>query len=123
MTAAGASRAGALLEFAADRVSAIPEPDASFDVFVFNHDIGPLSAWDRGDAWARAFRVLRPGGRVIAIEPVPRPGLFGLASRASGPAASGPELIAMAQRAGFKAVRILSEAEGLVFVEGTKARV
>jgi ubiquinone/menaquinone biosynthesis C-methylase UbiE len=121
-TAAAAADAGALVDFSVAPIAAIPESDASFDIVVFNHTLGPLPEWERGRACAEALRVLRPAGRLMAIERMPRPGLFGLVSHVTGPAASGADVVDVAQRTGFKAARILGESEGLVFVEATKAR-
>jgi SAM-dependent methyltransferase len=115
-----AAQAGALVDFAAGTPSAVPEPDAAFDIVVFNRLVGSLPASDRADLCAEALRVLRPGGRLIAVERTRRPLLFGLASTAQTPGASGAQIVALAHHAGFRAARILSESQGLLFVEATK---
>jgi ubiquinone/menaquinone biosynthesis C-methylase UbiE len=120
--ASAAADAGALVDFAVTPVGTIPESEASFDIVVFNHTLGPLPEWDRSRTCAEALRVLRPAGRLVALEHTRRPGLFGLVSHVTAPAASGADVVDLAQRVGFKAVRILGDTEGLVFIEATRAR-
>jgi ubiquinone/menaquinone biosynthesis C-methylase UbiE len=122
-TTAAAADAGALVDFAVAPVGTIPESEASFDIVVFNHTLGPLPEWERGRACADALRVLRPGGRLVAIELTQRPGLFALLPRAPAPVVRPGDIVDLAQRVGFKGVRVLGESEGLAFVEATRPRV
>ena len=79
-----------------------------------------MRAEDRVAALREAFRVLRPGGRAIAIGAAPRGGLGALLTRTrSGPALDATPAL---QAEGFKSVRKLAEREGLVFTEGIKPR-
>ena len=66
------------------------------------------------------LRVLRPGGRVIVIERAARGGLVGalLGTARNAPAYEGP--VDLLRANGFAAVRQLSEADGVTFVEGVK---
>ena len=67
-------------------------------------------------------RVLRTGGRVIAIEAAPRAGVFGAVARSAAPKADAKALLHTLTVAGLKAVRVLSEADGVLYLEGTKGR-
>ena len=85
---------------------------------------GALRPEDRVQAVRELVRVLRPGGRVLAIGAEPRGGFGALLTRAqSGPpfVASGDALLAL-EADGFRAVRTLAARDGLVFVEGIKPR-
>ena len=80
----------------------------------------PLLAADtRTRCAAEIFRVLRPGGRALAIAAGPKRGMSALLSRQTpDPAYAGP--IATLKEAGFTAVRQLAEADGVLYVEGIK---
>lgn len=119
--AAAAAEAGALVDFDVAPAAPNPEANASFDIVVFNLTLGPLAEWERGRACAEALRVVRQGGRLVAIERTPRPGLFGLVSHVA-PAVPANDVVDLLQRVGFKAARVLSEAEGMAFVEATRPR-
>ena len=68
---------------------------------------------------AQAVRILKPGGRVLVMTPLPAEGLAALLGGHKGPAFD-PEPALKA--GGCKFVRVLGEKEGLRFVEGMKAR-
>jgi len=119
----GAAEAGVLVEVEVGPPWRLPGEAGAFDVAVVDNTGGLLStlrAEDRVAAVRDVLRVLRPGGRVIVISAGERPGLGALFSRAQ----SGPpfDAIPVLQADGFKSVRQLAEREGLVFVEGMKAR-
>jgi hypothetical protein len=77
-----------------------------------------MGAADRDSAVREALRLLRPGGRVMVIGSAPRPGLAALFTRAEpGPRFDPTPVL---QAGGCKAVRVLAERDGLVFVEGMK---
>ena len=116
-----AEREGALIETARAPGWVVPYDTASFDVVVLRSLVSvPEGATG---AVREALRVLRPGGRGVAIEGTPRSGLstlFGGAQRA----APGAAVIAGALTdAGFVAVRILAERAQMVFAEGVKRNV
>ncbi|MEO6224059.1 MAG: hypothetical protein ABIP90_12500, partial [Vicinamibacterales bacterium] len=65
-------------------------------------------------------RVVRPGGRVVVIDRVSRPGLFGL-FRTAEVSVAPPEITAGAlSAAGLRGVRMLADVDGVRFFEGTK---
>jgi ubiquinone/menaquinone biosynthesis C-methylase UbiE len=99
--------------------------DAAFDVIVV-HDvrqtIGSSNAAVRTGWLQLCLRVLRSGGRIVTIEqgaPVGLRALFGGGSQGRALAAGG-DTIAMLRSAGFAAVRVLGDREGLRFIEGLK---
>jgi ubiquinone/menaquinone biosynthesis C-methylase UbiE len=120
----GAAGAGVLLEVEVTPPTRLPAEDGSFDVVVVDDAGGLMAAMrpeDRAQMVREAARILRPGGRVMAISRAPRGGLGALLTRAE----SGPPFDALPwlQADGFRAVRRLAEREGLVFVDGIKPRV
>jgi len=119
-----AAREGVLLELEIAPPTRLPGATAAFDLVVVDDTGGLLlamSADDRVLAVREALRLLRPGGRVMVIGSAPRAGLGALFTRIR-PAPRfdpGPAL----QSGGCKAVRMLAERDGLVFVEGMKPGV
>lgn len=110
-----AAEAGAVLEL----VDAPTEPAAGYDVVVLH---GALVARENDLAIvSEAHRLLRPGGRVVAIEGDARAtrGLKLFRSRA--PARPGAEVRALFDQAGFRATRVLAEVDGAVYVEGVRS--
>ncbi len=121
--AAAIEREGALVDVTQAPWGALPFEDGSFDVAVVRDVFMMVPAHTRGAAAAGLLRVLRPGGRVMVIEPAPRGGIVGslLNRQQIDPdyAASGGA-VAVLTKAGFAAVRQLAEHEGQIFVEGIK---
>ena len=119
---AAIERAGALVESIRSPWGMLPYDADGFDVAVARDVLMTLPVDARARCLAEVLRVLRPGGRLVVIEPVPRQGLGAMFSRASFDAdylASGGALAAM-QRAGFGAARVLAERDGVIYVEGWK---
>ena len=117
-----AARAGVLLEIEVAPATALPyEPD-SFDVVTFRDALGALRPNERVASLQEAYRVLRVGGRCLVIERSVRGGLGALLSRRTLDrqyAAAGAVTALRAER--FRGVRVLSDRDGLRFIEGTKA--
>jgi ubiquinone/menaquinone biosynthesis C-methylase UbiE len=123
----GAEQAGMLVDVEVAPMTALPAGDHAFDVAVIDDTGGLVAALrpdDRGRLVRELFRILRPGGRVVALGLLPRRGLAALLQRGSAEpsmAATGAlqELLAAD---GFRPVRTLAERDGLVFVEAAKPR-
>ena len=121
-----ATESGALVDVHVAAPQAIPLADGVFDVVVFHNAaalLAPLDAAARARAMAECHRVLRPGGRVVALEAGTPSGLGALLRRApaTDPAyddAGGTS--AALEAGGFKPVRLLADREGYRFFEGLK---
>ena len=111
-----AEREGALIETAAAPWSAIPVEADAFDVAVVR-DVFPSLAPDlRGACAAEVRRVLRPGGRCLVIDAIPR-GLRGLLHSGADPA---DDAVQVLTAQGFKAARVLARRDGVGFAEAAK---
>ena len=123
----GAADAGVLVEIEIAPPTRLPAEDGAFDLAAVDDTgglFGTMRPEDRVVAIRELLRILRPGGRVMIVGASPRGGLGALLTRAqSGPPFASSGLAAQALQAdGFKSVRTLAEREGLVFIEGIKAR-
>ena len=123
----GAEEAGVLIEVVLSPPTELAVEAGDADLVVVDDTGGLVStmrADDRAAIVRETLRVLRPGGRVMFIGAAPRGGIGAILSRAqSGPSfvASGDANEAL-KADGYRSVRTLAEREGLVFVEGIKAR-
>jgi ubiquinone/menaquinone biosynthesis C-methylase UbiE len=122
----GANKAGVLIEVRVTPLDQLPYEAASFDVVVVHSAAGQLAS---ADAAARLgvlrdlLRVVRPGGRLVTIEPGTPSGLssvFRGAPAAQGAYEGSGGTLAALRQAGFGAVRELGDREGLKFVEGLR---
>lgn len=118
---AAAAKAGALVEFVDAPPSMLPIDSGVYDIVVIQRRLSTLGAGQRDACAAEAYRVARGGGRIVAIESVPRPGLFGVLKARRHPL-SPEDLKDLLTNAGCRAVRILGDAEGVVYVEGVNPR-
>lgn len=124
----GADKVGVHVEIVVSAPPSIQLPDAAFDVVVIHSVSGLLSSLEpavRAGLLAESARVLRPGGRVVAIEAGERSGLGALlrpipASQVSYDQRGGT--VASLELAGFAPVRILGDREGLKFTEGLRSK-
>jgi ubiquinone/menaquinone biosynthesis C-methylase UbiE len=99
---------GALIEMAHAPWDALPYDAASVDVAVARDVFSTLDAAAKARAASEVLRVLRGGGRLVVVESTKRARI--------DPASLTSALTA----AGFAAVRVLAEAEHMIFVEGIK---
>jgi ubiquinone/menaquinone biosynthesis C-methylase UbiE len=127
LTRKGAEEVGVLVEIEVAAPTALPIENNAIDLAVVDDTAGLLASIppaDRVAAIRELVRVLRPGGRVVAVGAGAVSGLARLVTRAPAAAsltASGDVNAAFAAN-GFSIVRTLAEREGLVFVEGIKPR-
>jgi len=109
---AGAVEAeGALIDVVQAPWDALPYQDASFDVALARGVLSTLAPEPRVRCAADVRRVLRGGGRIIVVEGAKRARV--------DPAAMTSAL----KDAGFAAVRLLAEADHMIFIEGVKSTV
>jgi SAM-dependent methyltransferase len=107
-------REGVLIETAHAPGWQVSYSNDSFDVVV----VRELGSALRTQALHEAHRILRPGGRAVAILGGERRGVGALFSKRTIPDANA--VTGTFTAAGFLAVRTLAEREGLLFVEGVK---
>jgi len=120
----GAERQGVLVEVEVAPPTALPITDAEFDLVVIDDASGHFAASDASSQAAtvrEAVRVLKPGGRVLAISALPSSGVVA-AMLGRGPGGPAFDPTPVLEAGGCRFVRLLGEREGLRFVEGTKAR-
>jgi ubiquinone/menaquinone biosynthesis C-methylase UbiE len=121
-----AANAGVLVDTEVADARRLPFADAEFDIAVVD-DTGALlehlSDADRGVVAREVARVLRPGGRLLLIGGAEPTGLVKLISKAPlSPLVVSGRANTLLEHSGFGIVRTLAEREGLVFIEGLKAR-
>ena len=132
--AASIEAAGALADVTRAPWGMWPYDEGSFDVAVIPDLLPTLASYDRFSCVSEALRVLRPGGRALVIEPAPRGGFGALLSGWGGSPSTGVSRTTSGSRtasgyegpvkalkdAGFAAVRLLSEVDGVLYAEGIK---
>jgi ubiquinone/menaquinone biosynthesis C-methylase UbiE len=122
-----AGEAGALADVRVEPLGALPFGDAAYDVVVVHATsglLGQMTEAQRGQILRECGRVLRPGGRLMALEagtPTGLRGLFGGGPKRNAEyEASGGTLGAL-KGAGFGAVRVLGDRQGYRFIEGLRS--
>jgi ubiquinone/menaquinone biosynthesis C-methylase UbiE len=120
----GAKKVGVLVEVRVGMLDRLPFDDDAFDLVVVHSAHAQLASATDAERVAvlrDARRVLRPGGRLIAVEAGTANGVRSLlrsapAAQAAYDATGGTP--AALRQAGFGAVRDLGDREGLKFAEG-----
>ena len=115
--AEAATAEGAVIEGETAPLTMLPFDESAFDVVVINHALARIPEGRRNQMLTEARRVLREGGRCVAIEPAMRSGLAALVSSGALPST---DIERDLSTAGFRAVRTLAERDGLAFIEGAK---
>ena len=118
---AAAEKAGVFVEVAHDSYATLNSNDSLFDLTVIHHIIGNMEPEQRVACLQETYRVLKPGGRCLIIEPALRSGLGALFRP---PAIDPTYLTSGAEQGlkaeGFRAVRRLAERDGTAFIEGVR---
>jgi ubiquinone/menaquinone biosynthesis C-methylase UbiE len=117
--AAGAAAAGALVDFTDAPLTMLPFDGGQWDLAVIPTGLTTLGG-NATNVLAEAVRVVRSGGRVVIIERVSRPGLFGLFHTPEVSVAPVEATTGALSAAGLRGVRLLAEVEGVRYFEGTK---
>lgn len=115
-----ALKEGALVETSSAAPDRLPFENESFDLVVLR-DVATRDRQSPAAVVREAWRVLRPGGRCMVIDTLPRGGvsaMFGGQSPISADSAT--ETIDILKGQDFVAVRTLAERDGLRFVEAVK---
>lgn len=121
-----AEKAGVLIDVKmTGTLRSFPFDDESFDLVVMHSMSGLIAGmapYTRVRCLEEAHRVLRPGGRIVTIEPEPRGGLAGIfrSHPVDGHYLASGETVGALKAESFKTARILADREGYRFVEGIK---
>jgi ubiquinone/menaquinone biosynthesis C-methylase UbiE len=117
--AASIERDGVLAEVTRAPWGMWPYDDGSFDVAVIRDLLPALTSDNRSRCVSEVLRVLRPGGRAVVIDG-PQRGTLAWVKGGSRTAPAGDSAVDILKAAGFAAVRILAERDGVSYVEGVK---
>jgi ubiquinone/menaquinone biosynthesis C-methylase UbiE len=112
-----AARAGALVEFIDASLTAVPGEASQFDVAVIIAALAARADDERLAICREAYRLIRPGGRVVIIEGRSRGGLF---RGGAGPTLPEDEARSLLERCGALAARRLADAEQVTYDEARK---
>jgi ubiquinone/menaquinone biosynthesis C-methylase UbiE len=97
----------------------LPFDEGQWDAVVLSEGLAALG--DKATTvLAEAVRVLRRGGRVVVLDQISRPGLFGLFRTADSSAVPAETTTRALSAAGLRGVRVLAEVEGVRYAEGTR---
>jgi SAM-dependent methyltransferase len=121
-----AAREGVLIEVVTAESGSWPFDPSSFDVGILDGNVllaAPAHA--REGRLRNMLRVVRPGGRVLAVyaRPLRLAGRLGLSGAEKEGLPHGQQLARALEAVGFRPVRVLAAREGLTFVEGFRPAV
>ena len=117
--AAGAKEAGALVDFENAPLTMLPFDEGQWNAVVLPEGLAALGG-EATNVLAEAVRVLKRGGRVVILDQVSRPGLFGLFRTPDNTAVPSETTTRALSAAGLRGVRVLAEVEGVRYTEGTR---
>jgi ubiquinone/menaquinone biosynthesis C-methylase UbiE len=112
-----AAKEGVLLELQQAPPETLPFESASFDLVILHEVVHDAAPDVRAAIVSEALRTVRPGGRAIIVDPLPRSGLAALVG-GGGRTDPSYEPEALLRTAGCRAVRTLADR----FVEGVLPR-
>jgi ubiquinone/menaquinone biosynthesis C-methylase UbiE len=113
-----AARRGVLVEPSV-LAARLPYEDETFDLVIVDDRPQPAGQRTSEVVLTEAFRVLRVGGRLVALRAAPRAGLLGSRSVDAAGGTSAPLLEALA-RMGFRAAREIATREKTTFIEAAR---
>jgi SAM-dependent methyltransferase len=118
-----AEKEGLLVELQQARAASLPFGDGEFDVVVVNLAGAPsATSPDPVVSFREIRRVLRPGGRCVAVAKAGRGASGDAGPGSAGHAAGGPaDIVPEMRSAGFKAARLLAERAGQAFFEALRS--
>ncbi len=119
--AAAAAAAGALVDFEDAPLTDLPFDTNQWDAAVLVDGL-PAPGDPASAALHEAIRIVRPGGRLILLDPVGRAGMFGTFRKSSAPAPPTEEVNARLIASGLRAARFLAEVDGIRYFEAVKHR-
>jgi ubiquinone/menaquinone biosynthesis C-methylase UbiE len=114
-----AADAGTLVEFEQQSFSSTAAETGAFDIVVLSQSLS-VSGENPASVVSEAQRVARSGGRIVAIEGASTAGLFSALRRRPRSALTGDGIRDLLAAGGLRATRVLAEAEGVIYVEGSK---
>jgi ubiquinone/menaquinone biosynthesis C-methylase UbiE len=120
--AAAIEKEGALVEVTQAPWGMLPYDDNSFDIAIMRDLLMTMRPDVRVRCLNDIYRVLRPAGRIIVIEPAPRGGIGAYFSQVTMDpyyVKHGGATKAI-QAEGFIGARVVGQHEGTIFVEGAK---
>ncbi len=117
---AAAARAGTLVELATAGPEGVGETD-TFDLAAVTMKWPDLAASTRAATLREAFRLVRPGGRIVLVLSVGR--ARWPAGQRSVPKELAGEALDLLSGAGCRAVRLLGEVPGTTYIEAVKPRL
>ncbi|HSG01350.1 MAG TPA: class I SAM-dependent methyltransferase [Vicinamibacterales bacterium] len=117
---AAAAEAGTLVEFVETGPTGLPETTEVHDLVAITTNWLELGSAGRADLVTGAFRLVRPGGRIIVVLASGSKPLVGKPAKVPHTLAREAESLLTAS--GSRAVRILAEVPGTTYVEGVRPR-
>jgi SAM-dependent methyltransferase len=117
---AAAAEAGTLVEFVATAPAGLPDTTGAYDIVAITTNWSELGSAGRADLVTGAFRLVRPGGRIIVVLASGSKPLVGKPAKV--PQAVAREAESLLTASGSRAVRVLAEVPGTTYVEGVRPR-